>query len=168
MRSDAAFGRLEQFHLCGQATLRETNRTTRRDANRSFVRIVSPASNAITFCWRTTSACLSELALWNPDCFGSASQRYAPERRRAARPRPSASQRGRAHEQTLRDFLPRGAPGHRDEPEPGDGGRQPELVEGDDQAAVDSHRGHLPPLGERPRAPESGRGEARLVSIVAT
>ena len=38
-----------------------------------------------------------------------------------------------AHEQTLRDLLPRGgAHGHRDEPEPGDGGRQPDLAEGDD------------------------------------
>jgi hypothetical protein len=32
--------------------------------------------------------------------------------------------------------------------------------------AVDNHRGRLPPLGERPRAPESGRGDARLINIV--
>ena len=56
-------------------------------------------------------------------------------------------------------------PKRRDEPEPS-GARRPDLVEGDDQAAVDSHRGRLP-LGERPRAPDSGRaGDARLVSIV--
>ena len=46
-------------------------------------------------------------------------------------------------------------PKRRDEPEPS-GARRPDLVEGDDQAAVDSHRGRLP-LGERPRAPELGR-----------
>ena len=46
-------------------------------------------------------------------------------------------------------------PKRRDEPEPS-GARRPDLVEGDDQAAVDSHRGRLP-LGERPRAPDSGR-----------
>jgi DNA-binding transcriptional LysR family regulator len=67
----------------------------------------------------------------------------------------------------LADFLlPRGAHGHRDEPELGDGGRQPDLVEGDDRAAVDSHRGHRLPLGEQLRAPESGRAHARLVSIL--
>ena len=46
-------------------------------------------------------------------------------------------------------------PKRRDEPEPS-GARRPDLVEGDDQAAIDSHRGRLP-LGERPRAPDSGR-----------
>jgi hypothetical protein len=39
-----------------------------------------------------------------------------------------------AYEQTLRDLLPPGAHGHEDEPEPDNGGRQPNLVEGDDQA----------------------------------
>jgi len=54
-----------------------------------------------------------------------------------------------AHEQTLRDLLSRGANGHRDEPEPADGGRPPELIEDHDQAALTVTEVAFP-LAERP------------------
>jgi DNA-binding response OmpR family regulator len=77
MRSTAAFGRLEHFHFepeldvgravqrpdTGQATLQETNRTSQRNANRSFVRTVSPGSNAVSFCWKATSPPLGSRSL---------------------------------------------------------------------------------------------------------
>jgi hypothetical protein len=47
-----------------------------------------------------------------------------------------------AHEQTLRDLLPRGAQEDRDDPELG-GGRRPDLIEGNDQGLVDSHRDRI-------------------------
>ena len=148
MRSTAAFGRLDQFHL--EPELDVGRAVQRPDAARPlFEKRTEPAGATPTevsfgpfrllrtqflFAGRLQARASRNSRSGNPDSFCLASQLYAPERRRAARPRPCASQRGRAHERTLRDFLPRSAHGHRDEPEPGDGSRQPDLVEGDDQA----------------------------------
>jgi len=179
MRSTVAFGRLEQFHF--EPELDVGRAIQRPDAARPlFEKRTEPAgvtptvvSFGLVRLLRTQflfagkrQACASRNSRsGNPDCFAwlrSLTRRKDGVQLDLAQ---CASQRGRAHEEILRDFLPRGAHGHRDEPEPGDGGRQPDLVEGGDQAVVDSHRDHLPPLGERPRVPESRRGDATLVSI---
>ena len=60
-------------------------------------------------------------------------------------------------------FFLAGPHGHRDEPEPGDGGPLPNLVDGGEKAAVDSHRGHLPLLvndHERPSPDGATQGSS--------
>src|SRR5262245_4894562 len=81
MRSTAAFGRLEQFHLepeldVGRAVQRPDaarplfeKRTSRRNANRSFVLTVSPASNAVPFAGIRQTRASRNSRSGNPDCF---------------------------------------------------------------------------------------------------
>jgi len=81
MRSTAAFGRLQQFHLepqldVGRVVQRPDaarplfeKRTSRRNANRSFGRTVSPASNAVPFTGRRQARASRNSRSGNPDCF---------------------------------------------------------------------------------------------------
>ena len=147
MRSTAAFGRLEQFHL--ELNLDVGRAVQRPDAARPlFEKRTEPAGATPTevsfgpfrllrtqflFAGRRQARESRNSRSGNPDCFAWL---------RSFTRRKDGVQLDLAHvpvsedarTSRLRDFLPRGAHGHRDEPEPGDGSRQPDLVEGDDQA----------------------------------
>ena len=81
MRSTAAFGRLKQFHLepeldVGRAVQRPDaarplfeKRTSWRNANRSFIRTVSPASDAVPFAGRRQARSSRNSRSGNPVCF---------------------------------------------------------------------------------------------------
>ena len=139
MRSTAAFGRLDQFHL--EPELDVGRAVQRPDAARPlFEKRTEPAGATPTevsfgpfrllrtqflFAGRLQARASRNSRSGNPDCFAwlrSFTRRKDGVQLDLAHVPVSED----AHEQTLRDLLPRGAHGHRDGPEPGD--RRPPRV----------------------------------------